>query len=85
MNIRMMTCARCSGIQWQNMVDVRTMSDDGPVLIPGYWDGCEDCGHTGAPMEPDRKVPAMGPVHLHPMPPSPDDLLRAAGLWSGLT
>ena len=86
MTSRMMTCARCGGIQWQSMVDASTYTET--VLIPGRWDACMECGWTGAPMGPVERVPCMGPPALYPMPPSPLDILRAAGWpeipdWNG--
>ena len=82
MNSRMMTCARCGGIQWQGMVDVRTMVDPGPVLMPGRWEACEECGHTGEPTVPPTPCPPMRAFPLGPPIPSPEDLLRAAGLFA---
>jgi len=61
------------------MVDITESQDACSKYMPGRWEACEECGHTGQPTEPDRKVPCMGAI-LGPIIPTPEDILKAAGL-----
>lgn len=73
------TCARCGGQQWQCMVEVTELGDRVPRYLPGQPEPCGWCGNTEAPIlvEP---APSMALVPYGPAIPTPDDMLRAAGL-----
>lgn len=68
------TCMGCGRRRERGMVEITTMGEAEPSYIPGRWESC--CGWPVATW-----VPGMGSQYLGPDVPSPEDLLRAAGLW----
>lgn len=85
-------CRECGGPQMQEYVDTGTM-DGRRSWLPGRWDPCPACGNMGQPMAyemvapywPARETgPQNGPAAPFPLQPTPEDILRGAGLTEGL-
>lgn len=72
-------CARCGGPQHQDLVNIQALAEREPRFIPGHWDACEGCGWTGQPVAV-QTAPSMALVAYGPPVPTPEDILRGAGL-----
>lgn len=67
----------CGGPRTRLRIEITTLSQEDPVYVPGRWESCPVCDDYGPVAVP---APIMGPSQDVPVP-SPEDLLRAFGLW----
>jgi len=77
-------CRICWAPQHREYADASTM-DGTRVWVPGQWEPCSECGWNEAPMEwdfvpLDRAPIYVGPAAPFPLQPTPEDILRGAGL-----
>lgn len=67
------TCMGCGGRRTRGLVEITSLGEAESSFLPGRWEPC-----CGWPVQ--ELASLLGPV-CGPDVPSPEDLLRAAGLW----
>jgi predicted nucleic-acid-binding Zn-ribbon protein len=72
-------CPQCGADRTVERVEITTYGDVGPKYIDGAPHECEQCGSTLYPIKV-QGAPSMAPTPYGPLVPTPDDILRGAGI-----